>query len=156
LESDRICKKALGNAYALLRQRPRSEHEIRERLKLKGYAADAIEGCVETLRLAGEIDDTRFARLWVESRMRRNPMGDVVLRHELKAKGVDEAIITEALAEKAKAFDEYAVALNMARERFRQLAKLDRKKAMKRLYDFLVRRGFKFDMVERVIEELVR
>lgn len=154
MEPDKIRNKALANAYALLRQRPRSEREIRERLKLKGYAAGAIDGCVEALRRAGDIDDAKFARFWVESRMQFNPMGDIVLRHELKSKGVAESVIEEALAAKAKAFDEYAVALNMARERFAQLAKLDRKKAMKRLYDFLVRRGFKFDTVERVIEEL--
>jgi len=149
-------RRALNNAYALLRQRPRSEHEIRERLKLKGYAAGIIEECVEALRAAGEIDDSRFARLWVESRMRSNPMGDVVLRHELKSKGVSDAIITEALAAKHEAFDETAIARDMARERFKRFAKTDPRKAMKRVYDFLTRRGFGFDIIQRIMDEVVR
>ncbi len=144
--------RAKNNAYALLRQRPRSEFEIRERLKLKGYAADIVEGVVEGLRRAGDIDDDKFARLWVESRMHSNPMGDVVLRHELKKKGVADPIIEATLDEKAKNYDEYEMASNMAREQFERLKKLDRRKALKRVYDFLLRRGFKFETVRKIIE----
>jgi SOS response regulatory protein OraA/RecX len=44
----------------------------------------------------------------------------------------------------------------MAKERFERFKKLDRQKAMKRVYDFLLRRGFKYDVVQKVIEEIVR
>jgi regulatory protein len=155
-KEDKLKHRALNNAYALLRQRARSEHEIRRRLKLKGYTADMIDECVEALRRSGDIDDAKFARFWVESRMRSNPMGDVVLRHELKAKGVSDSVIADTLLAKAQTFDEYRIALDMAHERFKQYKKLDRKKAMKRMYDFLTRRGFKFDIVERIIGELAK
>lgn len=87
--------------------------------------------------------------------MHLNPVGDVVLRHELKQKGVSDSIIEATLEAKAKSYDEYEVAFNMARERFERFKKLDRSKAAKRLYDFLVRRGFKYENVRRIIEELV-
>ena len=148
--------RAMNNAYSLLRARPRSEAEMRERLAMKGYDGQIVEGVIAKLRGYGEIDDARFAKLWVESRMHLNPMGDVVLRHELKEKGVAEAIIDAALEAKAKTFDEYEIARSMAVERFERFKKLDRAKAMKRLYDFLVRRGFAFETVRRVIEEIVR
>ena len=151
---DKVKARALNNAYALLRQRPRSEHEIRERLRLKGYKEAIVEDIVALLKKAGDIDDTRFARLWVESRMHLNPAGDVVLKYELKEKGVSEDIIEATLAEKAGKFDEYEVAFSMAKERFERFKKLDRQKAMKRVYDFLVRRGFKYDTVRRIIETL--
>jgi regulatory protein len=151
---DKVKARALNNAYALLRQRPRSEHEIRERLRLKGYEEAIVEDIVALLKKAGDIDDTRFARLWVESRMHLNPAGDVVLKYELKEKGVSEDIIEATLAEKAGKFDEYEVAFSMAKERFERFKKLDRQKAMKRVYDFLVRRGFKYDTVRRIIETL--
>jgi len=154
LEADKRLQRARNNAYSLLRARPRSEFELRQRLKMKGYGAEAIETIASELRRAGQIDDVKFARLWIESRMQCNPAGDVVLRHELKVKGVSDAIIEDALADKAGRYDEFEVAFNMAQERFRQLAKLDKKKALKRLYDFLMRRGFGFDIVQRVIEEI--
>ena len=155
MEADKITARARNNAYALLRQRPRSELEIRRRLKLKGYDEEVIEYCVEALRRAGEIDDVRFAKLWVESRMHANPVGDVVLKHELKEKGVAYSVIEATLEEKAKNYDEYEVAFDMAKEQFGRLKKLDRRKALKRVYDFLLRRGFKYDTVRKIIEEIV-
>ena len=156
MEKDKKLKRALNNAYCLLRSRPRSEAEIRMRLKLKGYGAAEIEEAVAALARAGQIDDAKFARLWIDSRMQANPMGDIVLKRELKAKGVSEPIIESALAEKAERYDEYATALNMASERLKQLAKLDRRKALKRLHDFLLRRGFGFEVIQKVIGELIQ
>ena len=154
LEPEKIVSRARNNAYALLRQRPRSEHEIRERLKLKGYSEAVVEEIVELLKKAGDIDDTRFATLWVESRMHMNPAGDVVLKHELRSRGVSDAIIEATLTEKAEKYDEYEVAFSMAKDRFERFKKLDRQKAMKRVYDFMLRRGFKYDTVRRIIDTL--
>lgn len=155
MEQDKIKARARNNAYSLLRQRPRSEFEIRERLKSKGYDGPLVEVVVGDLKRSGDIDDAKFAWLWVESRMHANPAGDVVLRHELKAKGVEDTIVEAALADKAKNYDEYEVALGMASGRFERLKKLDRRKASKRLYDFLMRRGFKYETVRRVVESVV-
>lgn len=156
MEQDKILNRARNNAYALLRQRPRSEYEIRNRLKLKGYGEAIIEEVVAGLKKIDEIDDKKFAQIWVESRMRMNPMGDIVLKHELKEKGVSDSIIEATLAEKAEKYDEYEVALNMAKDQFDRFKKLDRQKAMKRVYDFLMRRGFKYDIIRRVTESLTR
>ena len=163
MDTDKAKNRAKNNAYALLRQRPRSEFEIRSRLKLKGYGGDVIEEVVESLRRVGEIDDARFAKLWVESRMHTNPMGDVVLKHELKLKGIADPIIEATLEEKARNYDEYEVAFNMAKEQFERFKKLDasaslgtgRRKALKRVYDFLLRRGFKYETVREIIEKIV-
>jgi regulatory protein len=156
METDKIRARARNNAYALLRIRPRSEREIRDRLKLKGYGAEHIEDIVAGLKKIGDIDDLRFARLWLESRMHSNPVGDVVLKHELQAKGVSDAIIADTLQYKSENYDEYEIALSMAGERFQRLKRLDRHKAGKRLYDFLLRRGFTYDNVKRVVESVVK
>jgi regulatory protein len=147
-------QKAKNNAYSLLRSRPRSEFELRQRLKIKGYGGEIVEAVVCDLKRVGEINDAKFASLWVESRMHQNPMGDIVLRRELQEKGISDSIIEAALADKAVHYDEFKVASSMAEERFRQFAKLDKKKALKRLYDFLLRRGFTFDTVQRIVGEI--
>ena len=154
MEMEKQKSRAKNNAYALLRQRPRSVYEIRNRLKLKGCDEAVIEEVVASLKRTGDLNDEKFAQFWVESRMHMNPAGDVVLKHELKTNGVSDEIIEAALIEKAGKYDEYEIAFNMAKERFERLKKLDRQKAMKRVYDFLLRRGFKYDNVRRVIERL--
>ena len=155
MENDKAKAWALNNAYALLRQRPRSVYEIKSRLKLKGYDDPIIEGIVASLERMGDLNDEKFARLWIESRMHMNPAGDVVLKHELKSKGISDSIIEAALIEKAEKYDEYELALSMARDRFERLKKLDRRKATKRIYDFLLRRGFKYDNIRKVVENLI-
>jgi len=154
LENDKVKNKALNNAYMLLRIRPRSEREIRDRLKLKGYERGLVEDMVASLKKTGEIDDLKFATFWIQSRMHQNPAGDVVLKHELKHKGVEPDVIEAVLKHKAENYDEYAIALPMAEERFRRFGKIDRRKALKRVYDFMLRRGFKYDTVQRIISEL--
>jgi len=154
LDIDKKRSRARNNAYSLLRLRPRSESEIKQRLRLKGYDDAVISEVVEALRRTGDINDEKFAKFWVESRMHLAPVGDVVLKHELKGKGVEDSIIEATLEDKAKNYDEYEVAFNIAREKFERLKKVDRQKAMKRLYDFLLRRGFKYDNVKKIVENL--
>lgn len=156
MEPDKKKARARNNAYSLLRSRPRSEREIRERLGLKGYDETIIDDVIEGLKRTGEIDDERFVKFWVESRMHLNPVGDIVLRRELKEKGINDSLIEAALDVKAATHDEYKVAFDMARERFERLKKLDKSKAMKRLYDFLMRRGFKYENVQKILEDLTQ
>ncbi|MBI5124206.1 MAG: regulatory protein RecX [Candidatus Omnitrophica bacterium] len=156
MESDKKKSLAKNNAYALLRQRPRSEFEIRDRLKTKGYDEAVIEDIVAGLKRSGDIDDMKFARVWMESRMHRNPVGDVVLRHELRQKGVADSVIEATLEAKRSTYDEYEVAFNMAKERFERLKKLDRAKATKRLYDFMMRRGFAYDTIRKIIDQICK
>lgn len=149
-------KAARNFAYRLLRIRPRSESEIRKRLAEKRYRDGLIDEVIGALREKGYLDDGKFARFWIESRMHLNPVGDAVLKDELRRKGVAGAVIDGALVEKAAAYDEHAIALAMASERFARLKKLDRRKAAKRLYDFLGRRGFAYDLIRTIIEELTQ
>lgn len=154
MEIDKLKQRARNNAYMLLRIRPRSEYEIRDRLRSKRYSADLIEGIVEELKKRGDIDDVKFASLWIESRMRLNPAGDTVLKYELKRKGIEPGTIEAALKRKSEDYDEFAIALPMAEDRFRRFGKIDRQKALKRVYDFMLRRGFKYDTVQRILEEI--
>lgn len=154
MQTDKLKTRAMNNAYALLRARPRSEAEFRQRLKLKGYKDDVVDSVIEELRRLGYVDDAKFAKLWIESRMHTNPVGDVILRHELKLKGVAASVIEEALAAKAEAYDEQNIAKSMAVEQFERFKKLDRRKALKRVYDFLLRRGFGYEAVRSVVEEI--
>ncbi|HQO66959.1 MAG TPA: regulatory protein RecX [Spirochaetales bacterium] len=155
-EADKNRAKAKNYAYTLLRNRPRSEKELRERLRLKGFDDATVDIVIADLTKAGYVNDAKFAKFLVESRMHANPVGDVILKHQLKMKGVSDEVIEGALVEKDKSYDEYELALAMAKERFERLKKFDRRKATKRVYDFMLRRGFKYDTIRRVIDEIIQ
>ena len=156
MEQDKKLRSATNNAYCLLRSRPRSESEMRGRLKLKRYDGATIEAVIESLKKVDQIDDVKFANFWVESRMHVNPVGDIILRHELKVKGVPESIIEGALRDKAQNYDEYSIALDIAERRLKRISEAEIPKAAKKLYDLLLRRGFEYETVKRVIGEIVK
>lgn len=88
----------LEAAARFLEVRPRSEAEVRRRLRDAGYRADLVAGALERLVELGYLDDAAFARAWVESRDRAHPRGARALRDELRRKGVATDDIEAALA----------------------------------------------------------
>ena len=144
-------QKAASYAHRLLGVRPRSERELRDRLFKKGFGQANVSEVVALLKEQNVIDDFKFAKLWVESRMRTAPKGDALLRKELRDKGVAQSIIDEALASTGES--EVKVARDLATKQLTRLKGLPREKARKKLFDFLARRGFNFDTIRDIVRE---
>jgi len=143
--------KAVAYAYRLFSIRPRSEKELRDRLFRKGFGSATVYEVISLLKEKNIIDDSKFARAWVESRMRTNPKGDMLLRKELRDKGVSAPIIEKALSEKET--EEGPLVLALARRKAESLKKLPEAKARKKLFDFLARKGFNFEIIEDIVKE---
>ncbi len=139
-------------ALRFLSYRPRSEREVADHLRRKGFDAQTVEAVLERLRRVGLVDDRAFARFWVENRAAFRPRGRTALRAELRRKGVPPAIIQEVLAEASP--DERALALRLARERARRLRGLDPRTLRRRLAGYLLRRGFDGELVMEVLQAL--
>lgn len=147
-------EKALSYAYRLLNIRPRSVMEIRTKLKGKGYSAAISEEIIDDLKKEGQLCDFAFARMWIENRLLYKPKGLTALRYELKLKGVPGPVIDEAISEAASGIDECKMARDIAQERVKSLKHLPEQKKKKNIHDFLFRRGFKFETIDRVLNEL--
>ncbi len=147
-------EKAKAYAYNLLRVQPRSEKELSFRLKKKGFSESTSKETVFLFKKNGLLNDLKFARAWVDSRLKSNPKGDIVLRYELAAKGISGKIIDKVLSENPEC--EEVIAKRLAEDRIKALIGLPKLKAKKRLYDYLARRGFKCDIIEDVVERLCR
>ena len=147
-----------ANNYALrlLSIRPRGARELADRLRKKGAEEGTIEAVIAGLGSAGLVDDNKFARLWIESRMSLKPMGASRLRSELIAKGIDRDIIDSVLSTFKDEMDEEDAALRLAQKKLRLLRGLDTKTARRRLAGFLSRRGFSAATVAATLRRLVR
>jgi regulatory protein len=137
-------------ALRFLGPRPRSETEVRRRLKEKGVEPDTIDEVVARLNRAGLVNDQAFASYWVENRGTFRPRSSRVLRMELKQKGVSEDVLREALS---STNDEEA-AYTVAAKRARRLAGLEKQDFRRKLGEFLARRGFGYDTIEPVVERV--
>lgn len=145
-------RKARESALRLLGYRDRTESEIRKRLVGNDFPEDIVDEVIGHLLRAGLLDDGKFSRDWVKSRTLSKPMGRTRLAWELRAKGVEEPKVEEAL----DALDEnaeYEMALSLARRKAEKSVVSDpsfRNKAA----SFLRRRGFGWDAITRALDEL--
>ena len=145
--------KAIAYAHRLLNIRPRSEHELRDRLFRKGFSRTATQNTISLLKDSSIIDDVRFARLWIDSRMQTNPKGSLQLRRELQAKGVASSVIDRVLSEEGREKDG-SVIRKLAERKKEELRRVPDVAARKKLFAYLARRGFTFDSIEDVLREL--
>lgn len=145
--------KAYDQVLRLLGRRARSTTEIRRYLYGKETPEPVIERVIARLKDAELLDDSDFARQWIESRCRQRPRGEKALFAELREKGVPADIIRSVLADMQ--LDEYALARKAARKRTRSLSRVDEYETFSRkLKGYLARRGFTWDVVRPIIEEM--
>ncbi len=139
--------KALSLAYDLLAGRQRSEAEMRAHLRRSDIDDATIDDTVATLARQGLLDDKAFAAAWTEGRQSSRPRSRRLLNRELRSKGVDNETAVDA----TQAVDDDATAADLARRRAPLLRGLDRATAMRRLSDYLLRRGFDGEIVRRAV-----
>ncbi len=152
---DAELKKCRFYALKVIDFRPRSMEEVRTKLEAKGYPADIIEKVTEEFVKKGLIDDYKFAKLWVGSRMASRPKASRVLKKELEEKGIDGQVISKIIDEARANQDDYVVVKQLAEERAVHLKDVDRTAAKRRLFGFLKRRGFETELIMKVIHEVI-
>jgi regulatory protein len=143
---------AIDAALRLLAIRPRTEHEIRQRLNRKGYLSEEIESAIARLAVLGLVDDMAFAQFWVEQRASFRPMGHRRLVAELRAKGIPQQVISDVVQREDDATSIEAV----ANRRAANLKGLDDAMFARRLGSFLLRRGYAAALVRGVVQRLLR
>lgn len=142
---------AKEKALRLLEYRPRSVHEITARLKQKGYNETVTARVTEDLVRVGLLDDETFAASYAHNRLTQHPVGKRLLAHELRRRGIGEEVTARTVEAVYQAMPEEDLAGRLIARRARK--PLNRKEK-KRLTDFLLRRGFEWEIVSPLIEEL--
>ena len=143
---------ALEAGLNFISYRPRSTKEVADHLGKKSFDKTACDHAVRRLNELGYLDDAAFARFWVESRTAHRPKGKRALNWELRQKGVADAIIEDVLARFAG--NEAALARAAARKRAATLDSSDFAAFRGKLGTFLARRGFGYEVVEQVVDDL--
>ena len=145
--------KARLYAFLLLKFRMRSQKEICQRLKMKRFSPQAIKDTLDFLQAKGFIDDEAFAKAWFESRLSRLE-GSNRIKAELRLKGVAKEIIDRAAETLRDSFPESEITLKLARDKFQRSKNIAPDIAKRRIYAYLLRRGFSPDAVNNAIEQL--
>jgi regulatory protein len=157
LETESQFGKLYGRTLEYTLMRPHSAKEVRDYLWRKtrttkvrvpdtneyrekpGVSQAIADRVYERLALKGYVDDTKFARYWVENRQQRKGISSRKLVAELRTKGVDQQVISEAMQ-------------NSPREEKSEIGKILEKKRHKydddqKLIAYLMRQGFSYDVI---------
>ena len=143
-------QRCLNAANHLLGYRPRSESELLERLQKRGFKRDIIEAVLSKLKECGLVDDSAFARFWQDNRSTFSPRSKWLTGRELRRKGVDSDIIIKVTGE----VDDAESAYHAAQSRVQRLPCIDYQLLRRRLGGFLRRRGFSYEVISHVIEQI--
>ncbi len=112
----------------------------------KDSGNEVVDFTIEKLKSYSYINDKEFAEQFVLSRMKSKPRGKYILVSELISKGVSKDIAEEKVNELVE--DEYSILQRVYEKKYGEskISKEDRKKI-----DFLLRKGFNWDLIEKYI-----
>ena len=144
--------KARAYAFLLLKYRQRSVDEISQRLKKKKFPEEVINRTISFLREKKFVDDDLFARTWIKERLARY-IGPSRLKQELKLKGVAEQVIENNLKRAQEFYSEPDTVRELAAKRMSRIKNLDPQTAKRRVYGYLLRRGFSLELVIEALNE---
>lgn len=136
----------IAKATRLINHRPRSEHELRERLLAKDCEPEAVEKVIARCHNSGMLDDAEFARMWVEQRATHQKKSKQVLRRELQNKGVAQPIIDEAL-DQLDPDDQHTIMEELVVKKAKSIKTVpadyrEYEKYLRRIVGVVARRGF--------------
>ena len=143
---------AYKTAIGYLTRSPRSFHEIQCHLRKKKYSAETIDACMEKLNQNGYIDDTNYARLFVEQRIRFNPRSKYALRFELSRKGIDAEVVEEVVSP----LNDYDLAFAAVTKKMRRWHTLPEADLKIKVMSFLSQRGFGYDVAGDTFDRVLR
>ena len=131
--------------------RPRSESEVRGWMKRKRVHKSLQEDLFNKLKHLELIDDEEFARWWVEQRLLFKPKSKRILNDELRAKGIKKDTIEDVLD--SSEVDEVKIAKDLLEKKKYKWEKLASLEAKRKKSDFLVRNGFSWDVIRKIMKD---
>lgn len=144
---------AKTSVFRYLKYRPRSEREIIEKLRGKDFSEEIIQETVSFFTRIGSLNDAQFACLWTRSRLNK-PFGIRRIKIELRHKGVNDELITDAIDDAARDYEEHETILKLAERQSRKYHHVDKQTARRRLYEYLARRGFNSGAIVKVLNKI--
>jgi regulatory protein len=157
LKHEEEYQEAKSAAMKFLSYRPRTEREVRDKLRETEHDGETIGAVVEGLKRSGLIDDRAFARMYIRDTRADRPVGPVLLKQKMLLLGLRREVIDEAIAEVLENVSQESDA-EAAAEKFVQRAKKSGRTVApeslrSRLSAHLARRGFAWDIVNNVVNK---
>jgi regulatory protein len=157
-EVEKIVKKAefqktLDKLLKFATLRPRSEREINDYFKKKKVHISLLEDLKNKLTHFELLDDEKFAKWWVDQRLQFKSKSKRDLIFELRNKGIDKDTIDKVLGEVK--IDEKKMAKALLAKKVYKWSGLSVFEAKMKKSQYLRQKGFRWEVIEKVVGEVV-
>jgi regulatory protein len=139
---------AMNRALHFLGYRARSRREVRDRLRRYGYGEETVGRVIGRLEELGYLDDEEFARTAAREKARR--YGPRRVSADLRRSGVDAELAQDVVEEEFAERSEVEAARSAAARRYNSGGS---DAESRRVYGFLMRRGYSADVCAEVARE---
>ena len=92
--------------------------------------------------------------MWAQFRLQNKPIGRYRLNQELRIKGIKQEIIQKVIDKTYNEIDEITLARNLIEKKIESYKIKNIKINAKKIYNFLLRRGFSGEVSKNIFDEL--
>lgn len=131
----------------------RSEKQIRDKLKQKGYEKVDIDSIIEWLLELKLIDDEKFCDNFIRYASSKK-WGTKKISSELSKRGVDNHTISKSFSENFDESNQYENALSFAEKKIRLVAGKAIEKQKEAVFRHLISKGFEYSIIKQVVNKL--
>jgi regulatory protein len=156
IQDGEVRQECFDKAMEYLGMRLHSRSELERKLARREYGGAVISGVLDDLARLGYVDDERFARTKALSAAEHKKHGRRRAMVELLKSGVKGEVARRALDDVYNSQDTLATARSLAHKQAARLSKLDPVVARRRLTGMLQRRGFDYEDIRPVLDEVLR
>jgi regulatory protein len=136
--------------------RPRSEKELRDYLVKKKCDDVISKRIIDSLTRDKFLNDEEFTRWWVEQRTILKPKAVRVIKYELKQKGINKDLIDSFFESDENSNSDFEAALKLAEKKMPRYARFDDRKVIyEKMGRFLASKGFDWDTIKAVIDQVL-
>jgi regulatory protein len=155
IQRGEIRQECFDKATDCLSRRLHSRAELEKKLLRQQFPLDIIANVLDKLARLGYIDDERFARTKALSAVEHKHHGRRRAFVELIKSGVKSDVANRALDDVYQQTDPATLARQLIQKQLPRLRRLDPLVARRRLVGLLQRRGFDYDAIRPIIDELL-
>jgi regulatory protein len=145
-------RKAYNLAVNYLARRMRSEKEIKDYLTQKEVEEPIINEVLHKLASQKYINDGEYAFSFVRTQMNTTDKGPDVITMELKERGINAAIIKQAIAEYPKE-NQVEKAIKISEKLIKKSLKDSERIVKQKAEQLLLRKGYPFDVIHIALNE---
>lgn len=148
-------ERAKSRAINYISGKLKTKYEVRLKLKENGFAEDVIDEVLDILEKEEYLNDKVYCEIFIEDKKKLNGYGKNKIKSLLIQKGISKSIFEDFLNE-FEYDEEFDNALKMGIKKLKLLSnEEDNFKKKQKIINYLVYRGFGFDVINDVLKEIL-